>query len=221
MDIEAFVQELESLIPQAKHPMTISLLQDAINRNKSSISKTIKPQHATPAVQIKPTIQVKTYGWDQTDSTVKIYVSDIPGLEGAIDSQIVTEFTANSVNVKVNDLNNRNYNFSIGELSGKIKADSAKAILKRGSVIISMPKASPGNWEEVTMVERKTKEAKKEKEKLDDISKKDSDDPSAGIMKMMQKMYDEGDEDMKRTITKAWYESKSGKTPSVPGAPEM
>lgn len=33
-------------------------------------------------------------------------------------------------------------------------------------------------------------------------------DPGAGIMKMMQKMYDEGDDDMKRTIKKAWFESQ-------------
>ena len=33
-------------------------------------------------------------------------------------------------------------------------------------------------------------------------------DPSASIMNMMKKMYDEGDDDMKRTIAKAWTESR-------------
>lgn len=36
----------------------------------------------------------------------------------------------------------------------------------------------------------------------------DKDDPGAGIMKLMKKMYDEGDDDMKRTITKTWYEAQ-------------
>ena len=36
-------------------------------------------------------------------------------------------------------------------------------------------------------------------------------DPGAGIMQMMQKMYDEGDDDMKRTIKKAWHESQEKK----------
>ena len=214
MELEEFVNELETLLPQAKHPMTRSLLQDAINRNKTS-SKTVKPQVATSTVQIKPTVQVKTYGWDQTDKLVKIYISDIPGLDTAQGSQVVAEFTNSSVNVKVNDLNNRNYNFSITELAGNIIPDSSKAVLKRGSIIVTMTKTITNPWGEFTMAERKKKEAKKEKEKLDDMSKKDE-DPSAGIMKMMQKMYDEGDEDMKRTITKAWYESKSGKTPGMP-----
>ena len=33
-------------------------------------------------------------------------------------------------------------------------------------------------------------------------------DPGVGLMKLMQKMYDEGDDDMKRTIKKAWHESQ-------------
>ena len=33
-------------------------------------------------------------------------------------------------------------------------------------------------------------------------------DPSAGLMKLMKQMYDEGDDEMKRNITKAWHESQ-------------
>lgn len=38
-----------------------------------------------------------------------------------------------------------------------------------------------------------------------------SEDPQAGIMNLMQKMYDDGDDDMKRTIAKAWSESQEKK----------
>jgi len=34
-------------------------------------------------------------------------------------------------------------------------------------------------------------------------------------MKMMKKMYDEGDDDMKRTISKSWYEAQNKKTDGV------
>ena len=220
MDIEAHVKELESLLPQVQHPMTRTLLQDAINRNKLSTSKTVKPQQASATATISPTIQVKTYGWDQNDNSVKIYISDIPGLEGATDGQLVSEFTDVSLNVKVKELNNRNYNFSIGELAYKINPKNSKAILKRGSIIVTMAKARSSQWAELTSVALKTAEKKKKKEALDD-PKKDADDPSASIMKMMQKMYDEGDDDMKRTISKAWYESKSGKTPDMSSMPSM
>ena len=36
----------------------------------------------------------------------------------------------------------------------------------------------------------------------------ENEDPGAGLMKMMQKLYDEGDDDMKRTIKKAWHDSQ-------------
>ncbi len=39
----------------------------------------------------------------------------------------------------------------------------------------------------------------------------DSKDPNAGLMSMMQQMYEDGDDEMKRTINKAWYESQQKK----------
>ena len=33
-------------------------------------------------------------------------------------------------------------------------------------------------------------------------------DPGLGLMKLMKQMYDEGDDEMKRTIAKAWQESQ-------------
>lgn len=36
-------------------------------------------------------------------------------------------------------------------------------------------------------------------------------DPQASMMNMMKKMYEEGDEEMKRTIAKAWTESQDKK----------
>lgn len=47
--------------------------------------------------------------------------------------------------------------------------------------------------------------------KMDSAPSKPDEDPSAGIMNLMKKMYDEGDDDMKRTIAKAWTESQDKK----------
>ena len=44
-----------------------------------------------------------------------------------------------------------------------------------------------------------------------DNTPKADEDPSAGIMNLMKKMYDDGDDDMKRTIAKAWTESQDKK----------
>lgn len=49
---------------------------------------------------------------------------------------------------------------------------------------------------------------------------KDDSDPSSGIMNLMKKMYDEGDDDMKRMLKKTWYETQqkqtSGEMPTMP-----
>ena len=36
-------------------------------------------------------------------------------------------------------------------------------------------------------------------------------DPGAGLMNLMKKMYDDGDDDMKRTIAKSWQEAQDKK----------
>lgn len=45
--------------------------------------------------------------------------------------------------------------------------------------------------------------------------KEEDKDPGAGIMNMMKKMYDEGDDNMKRTIAEAWSKAndKKGEKP--------
>lgn len=48
----------------------------------------------------------------------------------------------------------------------------------------------------------------------------ESSDPSAGIMDMMKNMYNEGDDDMKRTIAKAWTESRN-KSPGDMDMPKL
>lgn len=44
----------------------------------------------------------------------------------------------------------------------------------------------------------------------------DSADPNVGLMNMLQKMYDEGDDEMKRSITKAMYESRNKSGSELP-----
>ena len=39
----------------------------------------------------------------------------------------------------------------------------------------------------------------------------ETEDPSGNLMGMLKQMYDDGDDDMKRTIAKAWTESRDKK----------
>ncbi len=79
-------------------------------------------------------------------------------------------------------------------------------------VSVFLKKSSDGEkWGHLRAVE---KAAAKEKMKPPPKSD-DSSDPGAGLMNLMKQMYDDGDDEMKRTIAKAWTESRD-KTPEMP-----
>ncbi len=67
-------------------------------------------------------------------------------------------------------------------------------------VILTLPKKTSSHWDNLT--KKETDKKKAPKPKMDDK------DPTAGIMDLMKQMYEEGDDEMKRTIAKAWTESR-------------
>lgn len=72
-------------------------------------------------------------------------------------------------------------------------------------VVVSLAKEKTGaTWSHLTQVEKKTKEPKKPAPKMDSEA-----DPTTGLMDLMKQMYDDGDDEMKRTIAKAWTESRN------------
>lgn len=70
-------------------------------------------------------------------------------------------------------------------------------------------------WSHMTSSEKKSVDAKAPK-----LKDGKADDPSAGLMDMMKQMYDDGDDEMKRTIAKAWTESRD-KQGGAGGMPPM
>lgn len=68
----------------------------------------------------------------------------------------------------------------------------------------------------MTLTEKRVADTKKTA--LADDVEGSKDDPSSGLMKIMQKMYETGDPEMKRMIAKAWTEGqeKNLKNPGMP-----
>lgn len=75
----------------------------------------------------------------------------------------------------------------------KVKTDTV--------LILCRKKAENTRWDYLTQVEKECKE--KEKPSYDTET-----DPSEGLMNVLKKIYEDGDDDMKRTINKAWVESR-------------
>jgi len=152
-------------------------------------------------------VQIKNYSWDQSDKFVKIYLTGLKGVQDLPKESVSQEFKSKSVKVRVEGLNGQNPTFVINELCKEI--DPVKSYVKAKSDMVSvfLAKAESGSkWAGL-----KPAEPPKSVPKMDDNA-----DPSAGLMSMMKQMYDDGDDDMKRTIAKAWTESRD-KNPMMGG----
>jgi len=170
---------------------------------------------ATGMLQAKTTIvpekfykDITNYAWDQSEKFMKIYVS-LDGLEGGFPKENVkTEFTQKSFRLLVENLHGKNYQCHVGFLWSKIIPAECYFKIKSDSILVMLRKVETGKtWAFVT--EREGKDDKKRKEKFDTPKEDAAKDPSAGLMDLMKKMYDDGDDEMKRTIAKSWSESRN------------
>uniref|UniRef100_A0A2P2LNB5 Calcyclin-binding protein n=1 Tax=Rhizophora mucronata TaxID=61149 RepID=A0A2P2LNB5_RHIMU len=204
MDLE----ELRQLQSISKRPRVLSLISSQIRSLEMELTKDPVPA-STPAptpistgVKVPATSSVNyttlaSFSWDQDSDKVKIYVS----LEGVEQEKIETEFRPMSFDIKFHDVQGKNYRLTVPKLNKEIAPEKSKVLVKPRRVIITLFKTSKGNWLDLHFKEDKLKP------NLD----KDR-DPMAGIMDLMKNMYDEGDDEMKRTIAKAWTDARSGKT---------
>lgn len=212
------IEELQNLLNLSRRPLVQKLLKDKIDDLEKSGAPppseesmeidaeplTLSPPPPKPVVverhPIFPQISYSTlpsFAWDQDNERIKVYIS----LEGASSENIFSEFKKQSVDVKIHDLNGKNYRFGVPKLEKSIDPTESKVIVKPKRVIVSLKKSERGNWLDLNYKESKLKP----KDKMDDK------DPMGGIMDLMKNMYEEGDEDMKRTIAKAWTDARVGK----------
>ncbi|KAG8494580.1 hypothetical protein CXB51_012033 [Gossypium anomalum] len=141
-------------------------------------------------------VSVSSFSWDQDMDKVKIYVF----LEGVEQEKIQTDFKPLSFDVKFHDVKGKNYRCAVPKLNKEIVPEKCKVVVKPTRVIITLFKASKGDWPDLYSKEDKLKP---------NLDKEQ--DPMAGIMDLMKNMYEEGDDEMKRTIAKAWTDARSVK----------
>lgn len=213
LELALDLEELRQLQCIAKRPRIQSLIASEIcNLEKlqtskeeakapvASVTQVPTPISTSVKVPVNPSLSYVTlasFSWDQDNDKVKIYIS----LEGVDQEKIQTEFKPMSFDAKFHDVQGKNYRCAIPKLNKEIVPEKCKVVVKPTRVIITLFKASKGNWPDLHFKEDKLK-PNLDKEK----------DPMAGIMDLMKNMYEEGDEEMKKTIAKAWTDARSGKT---------
>ncbi|KAG0464221.1 hypothetical protein HPP92_019852 [Vanilla planifolia] len=199
------LEELKHLESVAKRPRVLSFLASEIRDIDAKLSKisTVAAQPVVSAGKAPASttaassyVTLGSFSWEQDNDKIKIYVF----LEGVDEEKVESNFQEMTVDVKFHDVQGKNYRIAIPRLNKEIVPEKSKILVKPTKVVITLMKASKGNWLDLHFKEDKFKPSM-DKDK----------DPMAGIMNLMKNMYEEGDDDMKRTIAKAWSDARSGK----------
>ncbi|CAG9856603.1 unnamed protein product [Phyllotreta striolata] len=149
--------------------------------------------------------KISNYAWDQSDNFVKFYIT-LKNVQNIPTENVTCSFDVKSANLVVKDLDNKDYSWQIKQLLKEIDPAKSSWKVKTDTVLINAAKKSSGNWSHLTEWEKKASESKAPK-----LDSSDKMDPTEGLMSLMKNMYDSGDDEMKRTIAKAWTESQQKK----------
>ena len=145
---------------------------------------------------------LQKFGWDQTGPKVQVYItSGVDGIGSLPKGQVVCEFEDQSFDLRIQNLNGRNLRLKIPQTQAPIDIGSCKYKIKSNGVTITLLKKDPSNtWTDLKPKKSLVSQNKDKAEK--------SKDPKGDLMEMMKEMYQNGDDDMKRTIAQSWQKSQ-------------
>ena len=201
-EIELDLKELDRLLGMSSRTYVKEVL--TIHRLKLSEELSSLPDSQVSLSMSQENLlwkPIDRFAWDQTNEDVKVYVTSLGDLKSHPKENIILEHTANSVTVSIKEFNGNNYRLKFVKLNKNIS--SARFTAKSNGFSLTLKKKEKNHWDALVpkAVLRKEEEEKEEK----DDEGKDSQD---GLMKMMKELYENGDDDMKRTIAESWAKSK-------------
>ena len=138
--------------------------------------------------------------------------SGLDGIGKLSKQNIDCEFTDTSLDLRVLDFNGKNYRLRIAPLNKLIDPAASKMKIKSNSITLELRKhdTQKKHWDDVK--EKKSnlgdsdKKKKPSRDNDDDLAA--GGDPQASLMNMMKKLYEEGDDNMKRTIAESWSKAQ-------------
>ncbi|CAI5743002.1 unnamed protein product [Peronospora destructor] len=217
--LAAEITELQSLLEKTETVGNRHDLEQLLHRKKKAleaanvptaplphkVETTVAPVKAVThpvASDVATFTEISRFGWEDEGygkEKVEVYImSGIDGVGNLPKENVTCHFTKTSFDLKVIELDNKNYRLVKQHLEKEIDPTKSSFRVKKNRITISLHKVEKNNtWMNLTA-----------KNPLK-TSKPDTTDPGAGIMDMMKNMYEEGDDEMKRTIAKAWSESRN------------
>mmetsp|Transcript_56349 Transcript_56349/g.113056 ORF Transcript_56349/g.113056 Transcript_56349/m.113056 type:complete len:281 (-) Transcript_56349:195-1037(-) len=192
--------------PSAATPATASTAAPAAG--KPAAPKATEPVHKPVPVAVKstgPWTEITTFGLDLGGFDKPVVTVDIrlKGVEQLPPENTTCDFTEASLDLKVMGLDGQNHRFLRTNLDKDIVPGESSVKVKKNHVIITLQKVKGeygyDSWSDlVAKGKRRPTNTKKES------------NPQDSIMDMMQDMYNDGDDNMKKVIGEAMYKARRG-----------
>jgi calcyclin binding protein len=176
-------------------------LAKLIERFPETAAPPTPPKSPAPKVVYEP---IASYAFSDSKDTASVVISDIAGLDSA---EIQFEPTPTSFTITIRREGLANLKLTVSPLYKKILPDSSKYKVKGKTLTIALDKKKKKTW---TKLKKGALDTKKPKPGAPG-EEKEKEDPNTALMGLMKKMYDEGDDEMKRTIQKAMWEARNKK----------
>ena len=201
------LKELKRLLALGSTPYVENVLKNEIAKLEPKFAapkeEPKKVEEVKPAAPIRRYTPITSYAFLDSKENAQIIIKEIRGLE-----QAKIEFTPEdhgfTICVIREEQNMSNLKLVVSPTKKLLPGD-CKYKVKRETLTITLKKKKEQTWMKLK------KSALESKKKTPQEKEEEKENPNAALMNMMKKMYDEGDDEMKRTISKAMWESQHKK----------
>ena len=130
---------------------------------------------------------------------VTLYI-DLPHVGSIARENVKCNFTKDSFDLIVNDLNGKSYRLFKDMLEKDIDPEKSKIVVKSDKIVVKLAKVKQSDYGGFDFWSKLT----------DPKKKQEKEDPSKSIMSLMKQMYDEGDDQMKKMIGETMMKQRTG-----------
>jgi len=191
-NVQAIFQDVLKLRPKEKIETTTTINSNTTPAPSSTIPIPAPRKVATIDTAQRDYVTVSGFSWEQEDSFMKVSIS-LEGVGNLADENIIATFLPDRFDCVVHDLNGKNYKFSLSNLNATINATKSSFIKRSSRIIFKLKKNEQKHWDSI----------QKRADKIKKPNLEEGADPNKGLMDLMKNMYEEGDDEMKKTIAKA------------------
>ena len=196
--------ELKRLLSHGSTPYVEHFLKAEIAALESKLTTQEEHvEHAEVSQIPRKTYQsIDSYAFSDSNDKAAIIIHNVEGLEN---SEVIFKPEDHSCTIYVirESQNLPNLKLTISPLYKKIIPQDSKYTKKKETLTVILAKKKSSSW---MKLKKSSLDAKKPKSPND--KEKIKEDPNGALMDMIKKMYDEGDDEMKRTISKAMWEAQ-------------